>query len=67
MRTLSEYRNFAGAGGGSRMYNANTLMDRPMKLQSAMTNTKGRRRRGFSLVTTITIMVLLSLIAIGLL
>ena len=67
MRTLSEYRNFAGAGGGSRMYNANTLTDRPMNLQSAMTNTKGRRRRGFSLVTTITIMVLLSLIAIGLL
>lgn len=66
-RTLGEYRDFSGVGGGCRMYNANTLSLRPFNMHAAMTTTKDRGRKGFSLVTTVTILVLLSLIAIGLL
>ena len=49
------------------MYNANTLTDGSITMHAAMTTTKERGRKGFSLVTTVTILVLLSLIAIGLL
>lgn len=38
-----------------------------MKTKSVLRNFKGRARKGFSLITTVTILVLLSLIAIGLL
>lgn len=38
-----------------------------MKIHAVMKNSAGRGRKGFSLVTTVTILVLLSLIAIGLL
>ena len=49
------------------MYNANTLIFRPFNMHTAMTTTNDRGRKGFSLVTTVTILVLLSLIAVGLL
>ena len=49
------------------MYNANTPTDRSMNMHAVIRNSAGRGRKGFSLVTTVTILVLLSLIAIGLL
>ena len=38
-----------------------------MKMYAVMRNSAGRERKGFSLITTVTILVLLALIAIGLL